>query len=149
MARRKSPGAFAVGYGRPPQASRFKPGQSGNPRGRPKGAKGVGAVLRTRLLAKVTITENGRRRQITVLEALIAKLIKGAFDGDSRSVDKLTKLFPLLDEELAEETRAARSAEAADQVDAARDRAVLDEFAKLLGGSLDETLLDLGEADHD
>jgi hypothetical protein len=30
---------YGVGYGKPPKASQFSPGQSGNPKGRPKGAR--------------------------------------------------------------------------------------------------------------
>jgi Family of unknown function (DUF5681) len=36
---------YHVGYGRAPVHARFKPGQSGNPRGRPKGKRKVGEVL--------------------------------------------------------------------------------------------------------
>ena len=35
-----------VGYGKPPRSRRFKPGQSGNPKGRPKGAKNRDTILR-------------------------------------------------------------------------------------------------------
>ena len=36
---------YAVGYGRPPKASQFAAGKSGNPKGRPKDSRSVGAVL--------------------------------------------------------------------------------------------------------
>ena len=123
MTKRTSDGDYEVGYGRPPKSTRFKPGQSGNPRGRPKGAKGVATVLRERLLAKVTVTERGRQRTITVLEAIVAKLIKGTFDGDSRSMDKVMKLLPLLEQDLAEEAMIVADDQA--RSSAASDRAVL------------------------
>jgi hypothetical protein len=41
------------GYGKPPLHTRFKPGQSGNPRGRPKGSLNFTTDLKTVLLAPV------------------------------------------------------------------------------------------------
>ena len=54
------PNEFDIGYRRPPKASQFQPGHSGNPRGRPKGGRKVGAVLQELMNAKVTVTEHGR-----------------------------------------------------------------------------------------
>ena len=97
----------------------------------------MAAVLRERLLAKVTVIESGRRRTITVIDALVAKLIKGAFDGDSRAMDKLMKLLPLLDNDLAQEAMSARAVEEAAEASTAGDRAVLEALAGMLGGTLD------------
>ncbi len=74
-----------VGYGRPPLASRFRPGQSGNPRGRPKGARNLNAVLASALGERVAVTENGRRRRITKLEAAIKQIVNRAAAGEARA----------------------------------------------------------------
>jgi hypothetical protein len=69
---------YAVGRGRPPLHTRFKPGQSGNPAGRAQGSHSFGTILRKALTKKVTITENGRRRSITKLEAITTQLVNQA-----------------------------------------------------------------------
>jgi hypothetical protein len=67
-----------LGYGRPPMTTRFRPGQSGNPRGRPKGARNLGTVVAAALSERVAINENGRRRRITKLEAAVKQLVNRA-----------------------------------------------------------------------
>ena len=52
---------YVVGYCRPPRASQFKAGQSGNPKGRPKGALSFQSQVDKELKAKVAVVENGRR----------------------------------------------------------------------------------------
>src|SRR5260370_30614119 len=59
---------YEVGYGKPPLHTRFKKGQSGNPRGRPRGAKNLTTLLIDALNQPVVVTENGRRRQIAKRE---------------------------------------------------------------------------------
>lgn len=71
-----------VGYGKPPSASRFRKGQSGNPRGRPKNShRGIphDAVLGQ----MVTIRENGRNRRVTAAEAFLLQLTQKGLAGDS------------------------------------------------------------------
>lgn len=87
---------YEVGYGRPPKHSRFKPGQSGNPSGRPKGAKNVDTVLREMLSKKITVTENGRRKTITWLEAFFLRLFRAAVEGDPKATDRMIKLLPMI-----------------------------------------------------
>src|SRR5215471_1079459 len=64
---------YRVGRGKPPLHTRFKKGQSGNPRG-PR-AKNLPALLVEALGEPVILTTNGRRRQITKREAVIAQLV--------------------------------------------------------------------------
>ena len=51
-----------VGYRRPPVGTRFRPGQSGNPRGRPRGARNLSTIVATALNERVAVNENGRRQ---------------------------------------------------------------------------------------
>ena len=55
----RSTGHHQVGYGRPPLHTRFKPGQSGNPKGRPKGAKNEDTILREIMNRPIDIREGG------------------------------------------------------------------------------------------
>lgn len=83
----ESPGEYTVGYRRPPVASRFKPGESGNKRGRPKASKSVGQIIKGELARSVVVNEkNGRVRKITVEELIIRNLAAGAARGDARMI---------------------------------------------------------------
>src|SRR5688500_11463820 len=71
-----------IGYGRPPQATRFRPGQSGNPRGRPRNRHRE--IPHDWLLGQmVTIREDGRERRVTAAEAFLLKLTQKGLAGDS------------------------------------------------------------------
>lgn len=82
MAKRKA-SSYAVGYGRPPKATQFKKGQSGNPRGRPKGSRSVGALLQGILNQRIAVTENGRTKRIPALEIMLRRLANDAMRNDS------------------------------------------------------------------
>jgi hypothetical protein len=83
------PESTQVGYGRPPIASRFQPGRSGNPRGRRKGVRNLSSIMASTLNEKVPVTENGRRRQITKLEAAVKQLVNRAASGEARATHLL------------------------------------------------------------
>ena len=78
-------GRYEVGYGKPPKKSQFKPGQSGNPKGRPKGAKNEATILESILNRKLAIREAGRARNISVLEAMLLKFTEDALKGNTKS----------------------------------------------------------------
>lgn len=78
-----------VGYKKPPRATRFKPGQSGNPKGRPKGAKNFATAIDAELRACVAVSENGRRRKITKREAVAKQLVDKAVAGDPKAIPTL------------------------------------------------------------
>lgn len=74
-----------VGYGRPPKKSRFKPGQSGNPRGRPKGTNDLKTDLAEELQEHVLVTEGGRKKRISKQRAMLKSLMARAVQGDVRA----------------------------------------------------------------
>ncbi|MFK0689890.1 DUF5681 domain-containing protein [Mesorhizobium sp. IMUNJ 23033] len=85
---------YEIGYGKPPKKSRFKPGRSGNPRGRPKEIRSIGTELRAELRQKVTVRENGIERKITKAAALAKSVLGRALAGDNRAFGELVKLLP-------------------------------------------------------
>jgi hypothetical protein len=71
-----------VGYGKPPSRTRFVKGQSGNPKGRPKGSQNLATILTKVGRERVKATENGRTRHITKFEAAMLQLMNKAVSGD-------------------------------------------------------------------
>jgi Family of unknown function (DUF5681) len=92
--RRKSPRSSqsGVGYRRPPRATQFKPGKSGNPRGRPKGSRSISSVLNDVIRQKIAVTENGRTRRIPALEVMLRRLANDAMRNDPRALKLLLSL---------------------------------------------------------
>jgi hypothetical protein len=76
---------YAVGYGRPPVHSRFKPGQSGNPKGRPKGRQNAKTTVERVLNEKVVVRQGNKTRNMNVLEAMLHAHSAKAMKGDARS----------------------------------------------------------------
>jgi len=80
---------YDIGRGKPPPQHRFKPGQSGNPRGRPKGARGFKTELKDALNAPVQVTEGGSITKMSTQSAAIKRLVERALKGDPRALEKL------------------------------------------------------------
>ena len=110
---------YPVGYKRPPRTTRFKPGVSGNPKGRPKGAKSLTTAVNKELRAKVDVTENGKHKRITKQQALVKHLVNKAAGGDPKALPLIVKLTAS-GEDTETETR-----EAEDVFDTATDREVI------------------------
>ena len=82
----------AVGYGRPPKSAQFKPGQSGNPSGRPKGARNFRTELLEELAEPITVNDGGRDLTITKQRAFVKTLVRAAIDGNVRACGTLLSL---------------------------------------------------------
>ncbi len=85
-------GAKQVGYRNPPEATRFRKGQSGNPKGRRKGSLNVATVFAQTLREKVVVNEMGQRKTMTKLEAAIKQFVNKAASGDLRALQLLVSL---------------------------------------------------------
>lgn len=81
-----------IGYKKPPKASQWKPGQSGNPKGRPKVEKDFEKLFDHELSVPVRITDGGGARTTTKRELFVKTLINSALKGD-RSAQKLVFVY--------------------------------------------------------
>ena len=114
---------FIVGYGKPPAETRFKPGQSGNRKGRPKGVKNFSTLMEKELERKVMIKEGERRRRVSKREAMVKQLTNKAASGDHKSIQVV------FDYDQKIEARSDAAAANTTQVDQA-DQEVMEQIVK-------------------
>ena len=77
------------GFKDPPRSGQFKPGQSGNPRGRPKGSLNFSTVVEQQGRIRHKIQINGKTKWLTQQQIAVAQLWKKALDGDLRAIGML------------------------------------------------------------
>jgi hypothetical protein len=120
--RKRKPSEPGVGYGRPPKATQFKKGKSGNPKGRPKGSRTVGAVLQDILQQRISVTENGKTRRLPALEVMLRRLANDAMRNEPTALKLMLSLYD----------RYGESSEAGIRLDEvlAEDKAILASFLK-------------------
>ena len=76
---------YKIGYGKPPRHTRFKPGASGNPRGRPRRSKDIGTLFDQQLDRLVPLMRDGRKVRVSVRELFAMNIVKAAVNGNSRA----------------------------------------------------------------
>ena len=81
-----------VGYGKPPKASQFKPGESGNPKGRPPNKKREPVDVIALLDGEVKVRVKGREKTMPAFEASLRQLVKRAMNRDMRAIGTFIKL---------------------------------------------------------
>lgn len=93
---------YEIGHGKPPKHTRFKKGQSGNPKGRPKGSKGLKTVLMEELAEKIDLKIGGKRQRMSqqrvVIKSLMTKAAKGNHQAAGKVFDLYFKVMRLEDE---------------------------------------------------
>ena len=139
MTKGKNPGDYEVGYGKPPKHTRFQSGQSGNPKGRDKGKKGLKTDLAAELDARQTIQINGEkisgRRQRLAVRTLAMRAAAG--DQKAQSI-----FFPLILQVLGAEDRGTGRQKLSPQ-----DQTILDAMLDEAGDALDTD--ETGSSTHD
>ena len=83
---------YEVGYGKPPKHTQFRPGQSGNPKGRPKGSKNLKTELAEVLAETVVVREGDVTRKVSKRRALLTSQANRAIKGDAKSAALITAL---------------------------------------------------------
>jgi tetratricopeptide (TPR) repeat protein len=100
----------AVGYKRPPVNDRFKPGKSGNPKGRPKGRKNVANVIKDLFNASVAVRAGDKTLHMPTCEAIVRVSVNKAVSGDARSLFAVMDLLEMTGRmnEISEEEKLKR-----------------------------------------
>jgi hypothetical protein len=96
-------GSDSIGYGRPPQHTRFRPGQSGNPKGRPANAKrmvkdgdlhSMAGQLLWKILGKAIVLREGHRTmKVSKYEAIKRRFVAKAVTGEIRATTSLLQFI--------------------------------------------------------
>jgi len=82
-----------VGRGKPPLATRFQKGQSGNPKGRPRGTKNLKTDLMEELRETIVVREGDRTVRMSKQRAMIKTVMNKSLKGDPRAIITLIRLM--------------------------------------------------------
>ena len=110
------------GYGRPPKETRFKPGRSGNAKGRPKGGRSLKTDLASILQKRVSIREDGELRHVSRQEAMLLTLCAKALQGDTKASSQLLTMLT--------KTESQGTAPSRPDVVTDNDRAIVEDFLR-------------------
>ena len=118
---------YSVGYKRPPAEHRFKPGQSGNPAGRPPGRRSFQSLVQQAADKQIQVTVGSERTTMSIAEAAIHVVLKALVSGNPRAY---AIGFGLLERYYSDEdTAPVQDAELME-----RERALLSEFLEAQRG---------------
>ena len=117
-----------IGHGKPPKDTQFKPGQSGNPKGRPpKKPVTAAGILFDVFLEEMVVQKSGIEHKMPRLAVLANQIIADALTGDKKAIEQVLKLLPHLENRSSTEG----SPEVFAHFDKDRETELLTEFARL------------------
>jgi len=94
-----------VGKGSTPIHTRFKPGESGNPGGRPRGSKNIRHTIFDKAMEKITVTTQNGKEQMTMQDAIARKIYERMLHGDFKFCKLYIELEREVEKERAEEEK--------------------------------------------
>ena len=112
---------YEIGYGKPPETTRFKTGKSGNPKGRPKGSKNTHKMLEEILSQKIEVVENGKPVKISKKAAALTQLVNKAVKGDTKAIATLIPHMQIADVKQEEQNQVMEALKK-------DDRAIIDAY---------------------
>ena len=89
-------------YQRPPRKSWFKPGESGNPNGRPPGSGNIRTYVNKYLNEKIPIVESGKTRKVPRSEAIAIQLVNQAAKGEPKGLAAIISITREFDSAVGE-----------------------------------------------
>ena len=113
---------YDIGFGKPPKETRFVKGRSGNPRDRPKGSKNLATTFHEITRQLIRVSENGKSRTVSKLDAIMIQLVNKALTGDLKAAKEFLQWSQLF------EGMADRDATVSP--DASKNQAVMDLLIK-------------------
>src|SRR5665213_2536513 len=119
-----------IGYGNPPKYRQFVKGQSGNPKGRPKGSQNLGTILDKVVRQRVKVTENGRSREMSKAEAILSQLVNRGLRGDIQAIHELRYWTQCLEDSVEKDSSSPVTHE--------NDNAVMESLLKRIRRSSDD-----------
>lgn len=84
---------YSVGFGKTPSATKFKPGKSGNPKGRPKKALGIKTMVCNAVEAPVEYHHKGKTKKSTRMQVGLDHLALKAAKGELKAIEAAAKLY--------------------------------------------------------
>lgn len=86
------PKKYKVGYGKPPKHSQYKTGQSGNPKGKPKGCRNFSTDAKEVLKQPTRVTQGGKSKTLSTQRAMLLRRREQALGGNERALDRMMDL---------------------------------------------------------
>ena len=115
---------YEIGYARPPKSGQFKPGKSGNPKGRKKGFKNLKSMVQEVLNEKVIVTSAKGKKKVSKLQAMLMKNANEALKGNAKAFDQVLSTLKMAGFENFDENLSTKNAtHLADE-----DQAILDQY---------------------
>ena len=83
-----------IGYGQPPVHTRFKKGQSGNCKGRPRknASRSTAQMIDDALQTRISMTINGKKERVTTAQVITRRLAHEAASGDLAAINTMKRM---------------------------------------------------------